>query len=103
MFNPTKISYEQILGYFFRMHDPTTLNQQHNDVGPQYRSAIFYHGPTQKQTAERVKDQVNKSGKWNRPIVTQIVPAGPFYAAEAYHQDYLQKNPGGYNCHYLRD
>ena len=103
VFNPTKISYEQILGYFFRMHDPTTLNQQHNDVGPQYRSAIFYHGPTQKQTAERVKDQVNKSGKWNRPIVTQIVPAGPFYAAEAYHQDYLQKNPGGYNCHYLRD
>ena len=103
VFNPEKISYEQILAFFFRMHDPTTLNQQHNDVGTQYRSAIFYHDLAQKKTAEHVKEQVNKSGKWNRPIVTQIVQAGPFYAAEAYHQDYLQKDPAGYNCHYLRD
>lgn len=102
-FDPDKISYEQILDYFFRMHDPTTLNRQHNDVGTQYRSAIFYHSEEQKKTAETVKAKVNQSGKWKRPVVTEIVAAKPFYSAEGYHQDYLQKNPGGYNCHYLRD
>jgi len=102
-FDPTKISYEEILGYFFRMHDPTTKNQQHNDIGTQYRSAIFYNSEEQKQTAERVKAQVDKSGKWNRPVVTEITAASKFYSAEDYHQKYLVKNPGGYNCHYLRN
>jgi len=84
------------------MHDPTTLNRQHNDVGTQYRSAIFYHSDDQRLTAERVKAQVEKSGKWKHPIVTAIVPANQFYTAEDYHQDYLQKHPNGYNCHFLR-
>jgi methionine-S-sulfoxide reductase len=103
IFDPEILSYEAILGYFFRMHDPTTTNRQGNDVGSQYRSAIFYHSPDQKETAERVKAEVAKSGKWKREIVTEIVPALPFYPAESYHQKYLVKNPGGYTCHYLRD
>jgi peptide methionine sulfoxide reductase msrA/msrB len=101
-FDPAKISYEEILGYFFRLHDPTTLNRQGNDIGTQYRSAIFYMNDQQKKIAEKVKLSVNASGKWSRPVVTEIVPAGSFYPAEQYHQDYLQKNPGGYTCHYLR-
>lgn len=103
IFDPSKLTFEQLLGYFFRMHDPTTPNRQHNDVGTQYRSAIFYQSENQKQTAERVKAQVDKSGKWKRPIVTEITAASEFYPAEAYHQDYLIKNPGGYNCHVLQD
>jgi len=103
VFDPTKLTYEGLLGYFFRMHDPTTLNQQHNDIGTQYRSAIFYTSDEQKQVAERVKAQVTKSGKWKRPIVTEITKAGEFYSAEDYHQKYLLKNPGGYTCHVLRD
>ncbi len=103
VFDPSKLSYEQLLGFFFRMHDPTTLDQQENDTGSQYRSAIFYTSDEQKQIAERVKTQVDKSGKWKRPIVTEITKASVFYPAEEYHQDYLQKNPGGYNCHYLRN
>jgi peptide methionine sulfoxide reductase msrA/msrB len=102
-FDPSKLSYEQLLGYFFRMHDPTTLNRQENDFGAQYRSAIFYSSDEQRQIAEKVKAQVDKSGKWKHPVVTEITKATTFYAAEDYHQDYLQKNPGGYNCHYLRD
>src|SRR5258706_9531883 len=103
VFDPAKLSYEQLLGYFFRMHDPTTLNQQHNDKGTQYRSAIFYTSDAQKQTAERVKMRWDKSGKFNRPIVTEIAAATKFYSAEDYHQKYLVKNPGGYTCHALRD
>lgn len=103
VFDPDTISYADILGYFFRMHDPTTENRQGNDVGSQYRSAIFYHGEHQREVAERVKAEVAASGKWKRPIVTEIVPAGQFYDAEEYHQDYLVKNPGGYTCHFLRD
>ena len=103
VFDPSRISYEEILGYFFRMHDPTTLNRQHNDVGTQYRSAIFYHDEEQRRTAEKVKAEVDRSGKWKRPIVTEIVPAGEFWVAEDYHQKYLEKHPGGYTCHYLRD
>jgi methionine-S-sulfoxide reductase len=102
-FDPAKISYEDLLGYFFRMHDPTTLNQQHNDRGTQYRSAIFYTTEEQKKTAEQVKERVDKSGKWKRPVVTEITKASEFYSAEDYHQKYLIKNPGGYNCHVLRD
>jgi len=103
VFDPARIGYEELLGYFFRMHDPTTKNRQGNDVGTQYRSAIFYHDEEQRRIAERVKDAVEGSGRWKRPIVTEIVPAGEFYPAEEYHQKYLLKHPGGYTCHYLRD
>ncbi|MDX2166707.1 MAG: bifunctional methionine sulfoxide reductase B/A protein [Deltaproteobacteria bacterium] len=103
VFDPTQLSYEQLLGYFFRMHDPTTLNRQGNDRGTSYRSAIFYHSEAQRQTAEQVKQRVDKSGKWRNPVVTEIVAAGPFWPAEAEHQKYLQRNPGGYTCHYLRE
>jgi peptide methionine sulfoxide reductase msrA/msrB len=102
-FDPAKISYEQLLGYFFRMHDPTTLNRQHNDIGTQYRSAIFYHSDEQRHTAERVKERVNASGKFKKPVVTEITKATEWWPAEDYHQKYLVKNPGGYNCHVLRD
>jgi methionine-S-sulfoxide reductase len=102
VFDPSKISYAAILEYFFRLHDPTTANRQGNDVGSQYRSAIFYHSDEQKEIAESVKQGVEATGKWKRPIVTEIVAASPFYSAEDYHQDYLQKNPNGYTCHYLR-
>jgi peptide methionine sulfoxide reductase msrA/msrB len=101
-FDPKKISYEDILVYFFKLHDPTTLNRQGNDMGSSYRSAIFYHNDEQRQIAERVKARVDKSGAWKRPVVTEIVPAKAFWTAEEYHQDYLQKNPGGYTCHYVR-
>jgi len=102
VFDPSKISYQAILEYFFRLHDPTTANRQGNDVGSQYRSAIFYHSDEQKKIAESVKTSIEASGKWRRPTVTEIVAATPFYSAEEYHQDYLQKNPNGYTCHYLR-
>jgi methionine-S-sulfoxide reductase len=102
-FDPAKLSYEEVLGYFFRMHDPTTLNRQHNDIGTQYRSAIFYTTDEQKAVAEKVKARVDASGKWKRPIVTEITKASQFWPAEGYHQDYLVKNPNGYNCHFLRD
>src|SRR5213594_3990409 len=102
-FDSTRLSYEALLDYFFRMHDPTTLNRQHNDVGTQYRSAIFYSNEAQKQSSERVKARWEKSGKFNRPITTEITAAMKFYSAEEYHQKYLAKNPGGYTCHILRD
>jgi len=102
-FDSSRLSYEQLLDYFFRMHDPTTLNRQHNDVGTQYRSAIFYTSEAQKKTAETVKTSWDKSGKFSRPITTEITAAGKFYSAEAYHQKYLVKHPGGYNCHVLKN
>jgi peptide methionine sulfoxide reductase msrA/msrB len=102
-FDSTRLSYETLLDYFFRMHDPTTLNRQHNDVGTQYRSAIFYTSEAQKQTAESVKAKWASSGKFFRPITTEITAATKFYSAEDYHQKYLVKNPGGYTCHVLRD
>jgi peptide methionine sulfoxide reductase msrA/msrB len=103
-FDPAKVSYEDILAkHFFKMHDPTTANRQGNDVGSQYRSAIFYTTPEQRKVAESVKARVDKSGKWGKPAVTEIVEAGSFYKAEDYHQDYLEKNPGGYSCHFMRD
>lgn len=103
-FDPERIGYEELLeNYFFRMHDPTTLNRQGNDLGSQYRSAIFFHGEGQREIAERVRTRVSRSGRWKRPIVTEIVPATEFYSAEDYHQRYLLKNPGGYTCHFMRD
>ena len=101
-FDPAKTSYENILTFFFHIHDPTTPNRQGNDIGSQYRSAIFYHSPEQKAVAERVKAKVDATGFWPRKVATEIVPAGPFYPAEGYHQDYLQKHPGGYTCHFVR-
>jgi len=85
------------------MHDPTTKNRQGNDIGTSYRSAIFFASAAQKATAEAVRARVDQSGKWKNPVVTEIVAAADFWSAEAYHQDYLVKNPGGYTCHYLRD
>lgn len=103
-FDPSVLPYEELLEkWFFRLHDPTTLNRQGNDRGTQYRSAIFPQSEAQRETAERVKARVDASGTWKRPITTSIEPASTWYDAEAYHQDYLRKNPGGYTCHYLRD
>jgi peptide methionine sulfoxide reductase msrA/msrB len=103
-FDPKKLSYAELLEkWFYRMHDPTTKNRQGNDLGTQYRSAIFFTTPEQKRVAEEVTRKVDASGKWGAPIVTEIVPATEFYLAEDYHQDYLQKNPGGYTCHFMRD
>jgi peptide methionine sulfoxide reductase msrA/msrB len=85
------------------MHDPTTLNQQGNDRGSQYRSAIFFVSESQRQSAMAVIARVQASGRWKSPIVTQVVAAGAFTDAEDYHQDYLVKHPSGYTCHYLRD
>lgn len=103
-FDPSVLSYEDLLEkWFFKLHDPTTLNRQGNDVGTQYRSALFPHTPEQKATAERVIERVNASGKWKQPITTSIEPASTWYSAEAYHQDYLRKHPGGYSCHFMRD
>ena len=103
VYDPGKTSYEDILRFFFRLHDPTTRNQQGNDIGSQYRSVIFFHDDGQREAAERIKQEVEHSGKWKRPVTTEIIPAKEFYPAEDYHQDYLQKNPGGYTCHFLRD
>jgi peptide methionine sulfoxide reductase msrA/msrB len=104
VFDPSKLTYADLLEkWFFRMHDPTTKNRQGNDVGSQYRSAIFVTSPAQRKIAEEAKAHAAKSGRWKNPIVTEIVDAGTWTPAESYHQDYLQKNPGGYTCHYMRD
>jgi peptide-methionine (S)-S-oxide reductase len=95
-YDPTRISYEELLEFFFTHHDPTTLNRQGNDVGTQYRSAIFYQTPEQQAAARRAKDVLTRSGVFHGPIVSTIEPAGEFFPAEEYHQKYLQKNPHGY-------
>jgi len=97
-FDPGKVSYETLVGKFFEMHDPTTLNRQGPDVGTQYRSVVFYHSPEQKKTAEELKKKLQESGKFRRPIVTEIVPASTFWRAEEYHQRYLEKR-GLRACH----
>lgn len=102
-FRPAELPYGVLLDLFFRMHDPTTLNRQGNDVGSQYRSAIFYVDAAQKAEAEAAVARANASGRWKRPVVTEITPASTFWPAEGYHQDYLEKNPGGYTCHWVRD
>lgn len=101
-FDPGQVSYEELVRIFFRMHDPTTPNRQHNDVGPQYRSAIFAENAEQKAIARRVIDDLTQKAAFAKPIVTEVVDASIFYSAEDEHQAYLQKNPGGYNCHVLR-
>jgi len=97
-FNPSKISYREILEIFFSIHDPTTLNRQGADVGTQYRSAVFYHNEEQKAIAEALIREFEKSHLWNKPIVTQVVALDKFYPAEDYHQGYFSKNPGQGYC-----
>jgi methionine-S-sulfoxide reductase len=102
VFDPQQLSYRHLLFEFFRMHNPTTPNQQGNDIGSQYRSAIFYLGAEQKRIAEEAIKTVNASGEWGTQIVTETVPFKEFYRAEEYHQKYLVKQPHGYTCHYIR-
>jgi len=103
IYDPTKITFSQILDdWFFRMHDPTTLNRQGNDDGTQYRSAIFYVDEAQKKLAEQAKAKAAASGRWKKPIVTTLEAFSKWWPAEGYHQDYLQKHPGGYTCHWMR-
>lgn len=97
-----EISYAEILDFFFRVHDPTSINRQGNDVGSQYRSAIFYHSEHQKQHAEKIIQLVNQSGNWKAPVVTEVIRFKTFWPAEPEHQDYLKNQPNGYTCHYVR-
>ncbi len=101
-YDDTKTAYLNILDYFFRVHDPTTLNRQGNDVGSAYRSAIFYQDEAEFTDAQKMIKLVNDSGNWSSPVVTTLEPFARFYPAEAYHQNYLQENPNGYTCHYVR-
>lgn len=98
-YDESKTSFKNLLDFFFRVHNPTTKNQQGNDRGTSYRSAIFYASENEKQEALNFIDIVNKSGRWKDPVVTTLEPLTQFWPAEDYHQDYLQKNPGGYTCH----
>jgi methionine-S-sulfoxide reductase len=103
VFDPTQVSYEELLAHwYFRGHDPTTVDRQNNDVGSQYRSEIFTTTPAQAAIARRVIARVDRNGAWRRPVVTRVEPATTFVRAEAYHQDYLIKHPDGYNDHFLR-
>jgi peptide-methionine (S)-S-oxide reductase len=101
-YDSEKTSYQKMLDFFFQIHDPTTLNQQGNDIGNSYRSAIFYSNDEEKKEAEDFIEIVDASGRWKNPVVTALEPLQKFYLAEDYHQDYLQKNPAGYTCHYVR-
>ena len=102
IFDPARISYRQILEFFFQIHDPTTRDRQGNDRGASYRSAIFYTTDEQRRIAEDTIADVEESGLWPGKVVTEIVPAGDFWEAEPEHQDYLLRNPGGYTCHFVR-
>ncbi|MFE2296636.1 peptide-methionine (S)-S-oxide reductase MsrA [Streptomyces sp. NPDC059445] len=101
-FDPTKTDYRTILEYFFQIHDPSTKNRQGNDIGLSYRSAIFYVDDEQKRIAEETIADVDASGLWPGKVVTEVAPAGPFWQAEPEHQDYLQRYPDGYTCHFVR-
>jgi peptide-methionine (S)-S-oxide reductase len=101
-YDTDKTTYAAILDFFFRIHDPTTVNRQGNDVGSSYRSAIFYQNDEELTTAKEVIDMVNRSGLYRKSVVTTLEKFTKFYTAEDYHQDYLRKNPGGYTCHYVR-
>ena len=101
-FDPDQISYRDLLEFFFQIHDPTTRNRQGNDIGTSYRSAIFYLSDAQKQTAEDTIADVDASGLWPGKVVTEVSPAGPFWEAEPEHQDYLERYPNGYTCHFPR-
>jgi peptide-methionine (S)-S-oxide reductase len=101
-FDPSKLSYRALLEYFFQIHDPTTRNRQGNDIGTSYRSAVFYLDENQHEVANSLIAEMEASGIWPGKIVTQVVPASDFWNAESQHQDYLQKHPGGYTCHFER-
>jgi len=102
VFDPAKTSYRQVLEFFFQIHDPTTLNRQGNDRGTSYRSAIYYTSDEQRKTAIDTIADVEASGLWPGRVVTEVAPAGPFWEAEPVHQDYLERYPGGYTCHFIR-
>ena len=102
IFDPNTISYRKILEFFFQIHDPSTEDRQGNDRGTSYRSAIFYTSDEQKRMAEETIRDVDASGLWPGKVVTEVAPAGPFWEAEPEHQDYLQRLPHGYTCHYIR-
>jgi len=102
VFDPSKLSYRQLLEFFFQIHDPTTPNRQGNDRGPSYRSAIYYTTDEQRRVAEETIADVNASGLWPGNVVTEVEAAGPFWEAEPEHQDYLQRIPNGYTCHFIR-
>ena len=102
IFDPDQISYRTILEFFFQIHDPTTRDRQGNDVGASYRSAIFYTSDEQKRIAEDTIADVDASGLWPGKVVTEVAPAGEFWEAEPVHQDYLERYPDGYTCHFLR-
>jgi len=97
-FDPRVVSFRELLEVFFTIHDPTTLNRQGGDVGTQYRSAVFYHTPAQRETAGQVMAELTAAGVWDSPIVTEVVPLGVFYPAEDYHQDYFERNPAQPYC-----
>ncbi|MBZ9994382.1 MULTISPECIES: peptide-methionine (S)-S-oxide reductase MsrA [unclassified Mesorhizobium] len=101
-FDPAKISFRQLLEFFFQIHDPTTRNRQGNDVGMSYRSAIYYTSEEQKRVAEDTIADVDASGLWPGKVVTELAPVGAFWEAEPEHQDYLEKYPNGYTCHFVR-
>lgn len=101
-YDPAVTNFEKILDYFFRIHDPTTIDRQGNDIGSSYRSAIFYQNEEEKQIAEKIIAIVNQSGRWNGKVATTLEPYVKFWPAEDYHQDYLVKNPNGYTCHFER-
>ena len=101
VYDPAKVSYDELLEVFWKTHDPTTPNQQGNDHGPQYRSVIFYHDNEQKNLAEKYKTELEKSGAWSKPITTTIEPLCHFYAADNYHQNYFNTNPGQLYCRYV--
>jgi peptide-methionine (S)-S-oxide reductase len=102
VFDPAKTSYRQLLEFFFQIHDPTTLNRQGNDRGTGYRSAIYFTSDEQRKTAIDTIADVEASGLWPGRVVTEVAPAGPFWEAEPAHQDYLERYPGGYTCHFIR-
>jgi peptide-methionine (S)-S-oxide reductase len=102
VFDPEKIAYRDLLEFFFQIHDPSTKNRQGNDVGTSYRSAIFYENDEQKRVAEDTIADVDASGLWPGKVVTEVTAAGPFWEAEPEHQDYLERIPWGYTCHYVR-
>ena len=102
IFDPARISYRQILEFYFQIHDPTTRNRQGHDVGASYRSAIFYTTDEQRRIAEDTIADVDESGLWPGKVVTEVAPSGEFWEAEPEHQDYLLRNPGGYTCHFVR-
>ena len=102
VFDPQQLSYRQLLEFFFQIHDPTTKNRQGNDIGPSYRSAIFYLNDDQKRIAEETIADVDASDRWPGRVVTEVAAAGPFWEAEPEHQDYLERYPQGYTCHYVR-